>query len=304
MPGTPTDGTAQARGALLFEYDPPRAHPILYAGLIVFGFVLGTGSLENALRDNRADLYALYAMPLAVTALILLLLLPSPVRIFENGIAPSRALALRWWRPFVPWSDVAACYPSSYDVTGAFVSPFASSDGKVTQTGIGIERRDGRTETVRFTPTRFSLTSRRSRGFREAWPILEERFRVLGRPLVPAAPRYTEAERATMLAQARQPFLPFFAIVFLFASAAPIAWVLLKLGAPVELALPIALLPPLGTSLRSWLASRRRNRILDALSKSAEHERELALSATVPTAASSAAAPGPVNALQRPEVTP
>lgn len=262
------------RGDLLFEYDPPRAHPILYAGLLVFSFVLLTGSAENALRDNRPELYAVYSLPLLVTGLVLVCLLPSSIRIHRNGIAPSRPLALRWWRPFHAWTDVAAIYPASYDVTGAFVSPFASSDGKVTQTGIGLDLAAGGHETLQFTPTRFSLTSRRSRGFREAWPVVEGIFRDLGRPLVPAAERYTPQQRDDWLREARKPFLPFFAIVFLFASAAPIAWILLRLGLPTGLALGLALLAPLGTSLRSWSASRKRNRILNALSKSAEFERE------------------------------
>lgn len=262
------------RGALHFEYDPPRGHPILYAGVLVFGFVFLTGSLENLLRDNRADLYGLYALPVLVTLALLVALLPSTIRIHEHGVAPSRPLLLRAWRPFLPWSQVTACYPGSYDVTGAFVSPFASSDGKVTQTGITLELEDGHTETVRFTPTRFSLTSRRSRGFREAWSVVEGLFAAHGRQLVAAAPAYTAAERAALVAEARKPFLPFFAIVFLFASAAPLAWLLLRFAVPVPAALGLALLAPLGTSLRSWTASRNRNRILNALSKAAQFERQ------------------------------
>lgn len=262
------------RGALRWEYDPPRAHPILYAGVLVFAVVLATGSLENVLRDNKPFLYAVYALPLLLTSLVLVALLPSPVRIHERGVAPSRPLLLRWWRPFLAWRDVRSCYPASYDVTGAFVSPFASSDGKVTQTGIALELADGHVETLRFTPTRFSLTSRRSLGFRAAWDVVEEAFRRAGRPLVPDAPRYSEQEKAAMVAEARKPFLPFFAIVFLFASAAPVALLLLKLGLPPGAAVPLGLVAPLATSLRSWTASRKRNRILNALSKAAESERE------------------------------
>jgi hypothetical protein len=185
----------------------------------------------------------------------------------------------------VRWDQLAAVYPSSYDVTGAFVSPFASSDGKVTQTGLGLEWPDGRTETVKFTPTRFAQTSRRSRGYREAYAVVSELFERQGRPLVPAAPIYSDAERAAMLAKARAPFLPFFAIVFLFASAAPVAWLLLKIGLPVAVALPVALVAPLATSLRSWTKSRQRNRLLDLLSKSAQFERQPAPArrATEPT---------------------
>lgn len=263
------------RGDLRWEYDPPRAHPILYAGALVFGVVFLSGSAENLLREARPEIFAVYALPLLLDLAVLAALLPSPVRIHANGVAPSRPLVLRWWRPFLPWLDVAACYPASYDVTGAFVSPFASSDGKVTQTGIALEMKDGHVETLRFTPTRFSLTSRRSLGFRAAWDVVEDAFRRQGRPLVPDAPRYTPEQKEAMVAEARKPFLPFFAIVFLFASAAPVAWALIRFAhLPPGPAVLVGLLAPLGTSLRSWTASRKRNRILNALSKSAESERE------------------------------
>jgi len=267
-------GAQADRGALLLDYAPPRAHPIVYAGILCFGFVFATGSLENLLRDDRPEVYLLYALPLLATLAFLGAMWPSRTRIHEHGIAPSRPLLLRWVRPFVRWDELAAVYPSSYDVTGAFVSPFASSDGKVTQTGLGLEWPDGRRETVKFTPTRFAQTSRRSRGYREAYAVVSELFERRGVPLVPAAPVYSDAERKAMLAKAREPFLPFFAIVFLFASAAPVAWVLLKVGLPVEVALPIALIAPLATSLRSWAKSRQRNRLLDLLSKSAQFERQ------------------------------
>ena len=271
------------RGDLLLEYAPPRAHPIVYAGILCFAFVFATGSLENALRDDRPFLYAVYAAPLAATLLVLALGWPSPTRIHEQGIAPSRILLLRWHRPFVRWDELAAVYPSSYDVTGAFVSPFASSDGKVTQTGLGLEWPDGRRETVKFTPTRFAMTSRRSRGYRAAFEVVQGLYARRGVPLVPAAPVYSEAETAAMLAEARKPFLPFFAIVLLFSSAAPVAWALLRVGVPVALALPLCLAAPAATSLRSWAKSRQRNRILDLLSKSAQFERQ-ASAADVPDA--------------------
>ncbi|MFA5943060.1 MAG: hypothetical protein WC876_01185 [Candidatus Thermoplasmatota archaeon] len=266
-----TDGD---RGALLLEYRPPRAHPIVYAGLIVFTFVALTGSLENALGVKRAFLYAVYWAPPLAMLLILGALWPSTTCIHEAGIAPSRPFLLAWLRPFVRWDELVAVYPSSYDVTGAFVSPFASSDGKVTQTGLGLEWPDGRTETVKFTPTRFAQTSRRSRGYREAYAVVLDLFERRGRPLVPTSPVYSATERDAMLAKAREPFLPFFVIVFLFASAAPVTWVLLRFGTPVKVALPLALIAPLATSLRSWTKSRQRNRILDLLSKSAQFERQ------------------------------
>jgi len=270
LPGAADDA---GRGALLYEYAPPRAHPIVYAGFLVFGFVLVTGSLEAMVRDAPARIYLLYAAPLAATALLYAVFFPSPVRIHALGIAPSRPLVARWRRPFVHWEDLAAVYPSFYDVTGAFVSPFASSDGKVTQMGLGLEWPDGRTETVRFTPTRFTAWQSRSRGYQGAIEAVRYAHGRLGRPLTSSAPRYSEDERRRLLDQATRPFLPFFAIVLLFASAAPVLWVLVLLGLPVEAALPVALAAPLGVSLRSWSKSRERNRILNRLSKAAEHER-------------------------------
>ncbi|MES2154688.1 MAG: hypothetical protein V4510_06080 [bacterium] len=265
----------QERGAILWEYRPPRAHPILYAGLIVTLAVCAMGSLENALRDNRPLLYAVYAAPVAAVLLFMIALWRSPIRIHEQGLAPSRFLAARWHRPFVRWEEVAAAFPASYDVTGAFVSPFASSDGKVTQTGLGLELRDGSFETVRFTPTRFAENTRRSRGYREGMDVVRAIFAQQGRPLVATAEHLDAASRDRLLAEARRPFLPFFAIVFLFACAAPVLWLLAGAAhMPLATALPLALVLPLLTSLQSWLRSRRRNAILNRLAKVAEHERQ------------------------------
>ncbi len=265
--------TVQDRGDLLWEYRPPRAHPILYAGLILCVVVFAMGSLENFVRANQGLLYAVYAAPVGAVLLLVFALWRSPVRIHENGIAPSRMMVVRWHRPFIAWDQVAAAYPASYDVTGAFVSPFASSDGKVTQTGLGLELESGAVETVRFTPTRFAENTRRSRGYREAMDVVRDAFAKRGRALVARAEHLDGPTREALLRQARAPFLPFFAIVFLFASAAPILW-LLMWGAKwsIATALPIALILPLATSLQSWRRSRRRNLILNRLSKVAEHQ--------------------------------
>lgn len=266
----------QGRGELLWEYRPPRAHPIVYAGLIVFAVVFLMGAAENLLRDNRPVLYAIYAGPVVATLAFFLLWFPSPTRLYKGGVAPSRPLVLRWWHPFLPWEQLAAVYPASYDVTGAFVSPFASSDGKVTQTGLALEAADGRTHVVRFTPTRFAMNSRRSRGYREAIEVVRAVFAEQGRPLAPQAEAFSAAERDDLLARARAPFLPFFVIVVLFASAAPALWLLLTAHVPLAVALPVALVAPLATSVQSWRRSRMRNSILNRLSKAAEHERESA----------------------------
>lgn len=264
----PAPGSAP-RGALLWEYSPPRAHPIVYAGLLLFAVVFVTGSLENLAREQRAAIYAVYALPFLVTLLGLVTWYPSNVRIHERGIAPSRPLLLRWRRPFIPFDDLVAIYPSYYDVTGAFVSPFASSDGKVTQLGLGLESHDGRVETVRFTPSRFQMWQPESRGYLEALDVVKQAWG--DRPLVAHAEPIDRAQGEAMLAQANKPFLPFFAIVLLFASAAPVLWLLTDpLDLPVAFALPVALIAPAGVSLRSYVQSRRRHALLDRLSKAAQ----------------------------------
>lgn len=267
------------RGEVLWEYRPPAAHPIVWAGLLLACAVMVLGSIENLLRDRKPELFVVYAAPPVALLVLFLALRAGPIRIHEHGVAPSRPALLAWRRPFIPWSDVVAAYPIHYDVTGAFVSPFASSDGKVTLTGIGLELQGGspsnpRLERIKLTPTRFAQNTRRSRGYREAWPLVQDRFARAGRPLVPDAPTYSDAERARMEAEARAPFLPFFAIVVLFACAAPVLAVLVKVGVPPPIALALCVVPPLGTSLRSWTQSRRRNRILNALSKAAQHQQQ------------------------------
>lgn len=258
-------------GPLLFEYSPPRAHPIVYAGLMLFGVVWITGSIENALRDSNPAVYLSYGIPFVATLLFFVVFAPNPTRIHQNGIAPSRPLLLRWHRPFAAWDDLAAVYPSFYDVTGAFVSPFASSDGKVTQMGLGLEWPDGRRETVKFTPTRFQMWQSESAGYKGALDAVRTAFD--GRPLTPEAQTYTAEEADAMVTDASKPFLPFFAIVLLFASAAPVLWILTRAGLGIGWSLAIALIAPLAVSTRSYIQSRRRNAILDALSKAAEYQR-------------------------------
>ncbi len=261
------------RGALLWEYAPPRAHPIIYAGMLLFAVVFVTGSLENLARDNVRTIYLVYALPFLVTLAYFLAMYPSNVRIHADGVAPSRPLLLRWWRPFIPFGDVRAIYPSYYDVTGAFVSPFASSDGKVTQIGLAFEQ-DGRTETIRFTPSRFTMWSPESRGYKEALDIVKQAWGE--RPLVAEAERFTKQEQEQMLDEASKPFLPFFAIVLLFASSAPVLWVLTRLGMPIAPALAISLIAPIAVSLRSYVQSQRRHAILNRLSKAAQYRKEAA----------------------------
>lgn len=253
---------------LLWEYRPPAAHPILHAGLLVFAFVFVLGSLENLARESRPELYAVYAAPVLAVAFALVATTRGPVRIFEEGIEPGRPLVLAWRRPFTRWDDVSAVWPAPYDVTGAFVSPFASSDGKVSQLGLAVETDRG-VEVVRFTPTRFRKRRSESRGFREAWQVVQGILARRGRVPVPEAPTFVPGEAQRLLEDARKPFLPFWAIVFLFAAAAPVAWILLRMGVDVPVAVAIGLMFPIGTSLQSAMRSQRRHAILRLLSKAA-----------------------------------
>lgn len=263
------------RGELLFEYRPPRAHPILYAGFLVFGLVWAMGTTEVLLRDSPRWLIAAYAGPFGAVAVAYLLTARRTVRVHMNGIDPGRSLVTRWRGDFVPWSSVAAVYPTHYDVTGALVSPFASSDGKVMQYGIGLEHPDGRIETVQFPPARFIAYRPRSQGFKGAIEAVRYAFERHGRPMVPEARTFTPDEAEAMLQEAHAPFLPFFLIVLLFSAAAPLLWVLHGLlHVPIPVALPLSLTPPAWVSGRSFIRSRRRNHLLNRLSKAAEHQRE------------------------------
>lgn len=260
---------------LLFEYRPPAVHPIVYAGALVFGAVFVIGAVEVWVRDAPPAVLAWYALPLMATLWWIVAFARGPTRIYSHGIAPARPRVARLLAPrrgFVAWHALAAVYPSFYDVTGAFVSPFASSDGKVTQMGLALEWPDGRKKTVPFTPTRFAMWQPESAGYRGAMSAVRNAYGE--RPLVHEARIFTSEEAQRMVTDAGRPFLPFWAIVALFASAAPMLWLLTRVaGLPVAAALPLALVAPVAVSLRSWIQSRRRNDLLDRLSKAAEYER-------------------------------
>ncbi|MGB1586360.1 MAG: hypothetical protein ACPHID_04880, partial [Thermoplasmatota archaeon] len=95
-----------------------------------------------------------------------------------------------------------------------------------------------------------------------------------GKPLVPSAESFTKDEAQALLDEAHAPFLPFFAIVLLFASAAPVIWILTRLGLPVGISLALSLLAPAWVSLTSFRKSVARNAILNRLSKAAAFKRQ------------------------------
>ena len=154
---------ADARGPLLYSYFPIPANPMsvaLLLLLLVVTFVLGPIA---AAPEGLWPLGGTCFLPLAAVLLAMALAKPSPTFVHEEGIEISQPLAVRILRRprYVPWSEVRDVYPASYEVSGSFLSPFASSAGTLVHVGIGLETRDGRRGLVRcrFHPDRHASLS-------------------------------------------------------------------------------------------------------------------------------------------------
>ena len=117
---------------------------------------------------------------------------------------------------YFPWSSIRNAYPASYEISGAAMSPFASSAGTLVHTGLGLETQDGRRRTVRFTPGTIRAFRTESPGFRYAMAAVREAFATMGRPLVSDVASYTDAQVLAMHAEARQPLLGLEAIIYAF----------------------------------------------------------------------------------------
>ncbi|TMK43637.1 MAG: hypothetical protein E6G55_12215, partial [Actinobacteria bacterium] len=138
---------------LIFEYRPIPMSPMSLALLILLAlvtFVLG----PLASPPELWPLGGVCFLPLLLLLGLIGLNHPSPTRIFDEGIEVSLPLWRRTLggRSFYPWDDVVNVYPASYEVSGAFLSPFASSAGTLVHTGVAIETRAGERRIVRFTP--------------------------------------------------------------------------------------------------------------------------------------------------------
>src|SRR5712664_1618647 len=169
---------AVARGPPVFEYRPIPVSPMSVAVLILLAvvtFVLG----PLASPPELWPLGGLCLLPIALVMLYVLLNRPSPTRIYGEGIEVS----LPAWRRilgskrFFPWDEVANVYPASYEVSGAFLSPFASSAGTLVHVGIGLETVAGDRIVVRFTPGAIRAFRGETEGYVQAMDAVREVLR-------------------------------------------------------------------------------------------------------------------------------
>src|SRR2546422_4635855 len=184
-------GDRGSPGHLVFEYRPIPVTPMSVALLILLGlvtFVLG----PIASPPELWPIGGLCFLPFGILVAFVLLTRPSPTRIFAEGIEVSLPL----WRRLIgsgrtfAWDELANVYPASYEVSGAFLSPFASSAGTLVHTGIGLETVSGRRLVVRFTPGAIRAFRGETEGYSKAMQAVREVLRARGRPLVTNVRRY------------------------------------------------------------------------------------------------------------------
>jgi hypothetical protein len=261
-----------ARGQLVFEYRPIPISPMSVALLILVGLVtFFLGPLTSP--PELWPLGGLCFLPFLLLVAFILLSHPSPTRVYAEGIEVSLSLWRRLLgsKRFYPWDQVMNVYPASYEVSGAFLSPFASSAGTLVHTGIGLETVAGDRIVVRFTPGAIRAFRGETQGYIGAMEAVREVLRARGRRLVTKVPRYTDDEVKGMAERAREPLLGMAAIVLAFLlPPAIVAAVFLILGSgPAALGVAVigAALPPAISIVLTYRRSRRRSTILSELSK-------------------------------------
>ena len=270
------------RGAVLFEYTPLPMSPMTVASLLLLGIVTLMGPL--ALPRELFPLGGACFLPISTVVLWALLQRPSPTRIREHGIEVSLPLWRRiLGRPaYFPWAEVRNVYPAAYEISGAAMSPFASSAGTLVHTGLGLERGDGRRWIVKFTPGSIRRFRGESPGFTFAMEAVREALGKMGRPLVTEVRSYTDDEVKAMHEEAREPLVGMGAIVFaFFLPPTLVALALVVLNAadvtPAPLALAVVLIvagiPPFASMRFTLARSRRRNYLLGELAKHEEFVR-------------------------------
>ena len=270
------------RGPLLFEYTPLPMSPMVVAELILLGIV--TLAAPFALPREFFPLGGACFLPLAAVAVWALLQRPSPTRVRARGIEVS----LPFWRrllreaSWTPWDRVRNVYPASYEVSGAALSPFASSAGTLVHTGLGLETHDGRRRTVKFTPGSIRRFRSESPGYVYAMEAVRRAMADLGRPLVTHVRSYTDEEVLRMHAEAREPLLGLGTIVYAFflpptivaAAFLVLGWAGMSADIPFLLAVAaMACVPPIGSMWFTLRRSRRRNLVLGELAKHEEAAR-------------------------------
>ena len=274
MAKSPTNGER----TLAFEYRPIPVSPMSVALLLVLGlatFVLG----PLASGPELYPLGGLCFLPFAFLVLFVLVNRPSPTRIYYEGIEVS----LPWWRRLVgakryyTWEEIENVYPASYEVSGAFLSPFASSAGTLVHTGVGLEMISGERMTVRFTPGAIRAFRGETEGFRRAMEAIRDVFRERGRPLVTRVKHYSDEEVLAMQKGARHPLLGLPTIILAF-FLPPVLVAVSLLAIPLGplasgTATSAAIVPPAIAIVITWKRSRRRNHALSEMSKFQEHLR-------------------------------
>lgn len=275
----------QDPGSLLYAYKPIPAGPMSVALLILLLIVTFLLGPIAAAPEGWWPLNGICFLPLGLLLLGMILFKPNPVYIYEDGIE----ISLPLWRRLLGapkdfrWEEIRDIYPASYEVSGSFMSPFASSAGTLVHAGLGLETRDGRRLLVRFTPGAIRAFRADSQGFLDALGVIRDRFARHREPMVRTAKVFSDAQVLEMQSEARQPlvsiagvFLAFFlpptivGAIFLIATTANI-----PLSVPLAaVAVLLALVPPavsMGSTLRR---SERRNELLTELSKYQESLRQ------------------------------
>lgn len=267
------------RGSILFEYKPLPMSPMTVAIFVLLGIV--TLAAPFTLPPELFPLGGVCFLPLAGVLAWAILQQPSPTRIRANGVEVSLPLWRRALRRslYVPWVDVRNVYPAAYEISGAAMSPFASSAGTLIHTGLGVETTDGRRRTVKFTPGSIRSFRGESPGFTYAMNAVRQALDALGRPLVTQSKQYSDEEVRAMHEEARHPLVGMGAIVlafFLPPTLVAVAFVVLDaMGttpAPIGLAtiLILAAIPPFASMRFTLTKSRRRNYLLGELAKHEE----------------------------------
>ena len=265
-------GSSGSEGHLAFAYRPIPVTPMSVALLILLGiatFVLG----PLASPPELWPLGGLCFLPFGLLLVFVVLSHPSPTRIYTEGIA----ISLPLWRRLLGstgtfmWDEVVNVYPASYEISGAFLSPFASSAGTLVHTGIGLETGAGKRYVVRFTPGTIRAFRGETAGYAKAMPVVREVLHALGRPLVTRVKRYSDEEVRAMAEQARQPLLGMASIVLAFLAPPILVGIAFLLFPPglstLVIATVAAVIPPVVSIILTWRRSRQRSDLLSELSK-------------------------------------
>lgn len=257
---------------LVFEYRPIPVTPMSVALLILFGivtFVLGPLGSPPELWPIGGVCF----LPFLLLLGFVVLNLPSATRIYHDRIAVSLPL----WRRLLgskgtfDWDEIANVYPASYEISGAFLSPFASSAGTLVHTGIGLETVAGKRSVVRFTPGAIRAFRGETVGYSKAILAVREVFHARARPLVTRVKSYSDEDVKAMAEEARQPLLGMASIVLAFLAPPILVGMVFLLFAPglrtLAIATVAAVVPPVVSIALTWRRSRWRSYLLSELSK-------------------------------------